>query len=98
MHKPPETSFAKAASRLSMLALSTEEELPMEGSLEGLVALTGELDELKCEAVPCQAPSAEPCCAALREDEISESLPLHLALKNAKSTYGGFITVPKAFE
>lgn len=98
MHKPPETSFAKTAAHLSMLALSTEEELPMEGALEGLVALTGELNELKGEAMPCQAPSAEPCCAALREDEISESLPLYLALKNAKSTYEGFITMPKSFE
>lgn len=97
MHKSPEASFAETDARFSMLALSTEE-LPIEDALEGFVALTSELNELQCEARSCQTQSAEACRVALREDEINESLPLHLVLKNAKSTHADFITVPKAFE
>lgn len=87
---------AQATARLSMLALSPDEEARISREFGAIVDFAGELSTLSRE--PQKLPRVIPDPSLLRSDVPRSGLPLSDVLSNAKTVEGRYITVPKTFD
>ncbi len=101
----PKAQKEKAAShidvariaKLSMLALSPEEQARMEEEMKGIVAFADTLGDIDAQGVPPTA-HAVPLTNVMREDEVMKPLEREALLAGAPEAFDGFFLVPRVVE
>jgi aspartyl-tRNA(Asn)/glutamyl-tRNA(Gln) amidotransferase subunit C len=84
--------------RLSRLELTDEERVVFRAQLAGILEAFQRVAALDLPAADEAAPATAPPDAALRDDEVTPSLPREEALANAPETEDGYFVVPPVID
>lgn len=92
-----DTATVKRVARLARIAVTEDEAESLKGSLNAILGLVEQLNEVDVEGVEPMT-SVQPMRIKKRRDEVTDGFMAEKILGNAPETEDGFFLVPKVVE